>query len=668
MSDDYSADTQTTGTVTVGGSATGTIETSRDVDWFAVRFVAGRTYVIDMEGADGGGGTLDDTLLFGVFDDEGTRVAGKSGTGGEGGDARIVFTASETGTHYIAAKGFRKDDTGTYTVRVREYDADATAAGAADLGGLAGEWVVRRDSVDGGDDAADNWRFTLDETQVVTLRLRQQDADADLYLEDADGTVLHASTRDGTRGEDITAALQAGTYYVRVAAQEAGDNGYLFRARAEDPAPAVPEPPVQPAAQQPEPPAQPATQRQTIQRQSVDPDATRGGANDLGWLWSGRLVTYERFQKGTVDGGNDATDYYRFATKDRQKVTLKLDRQDADADLFLEDSEGNVLASSTKDGTRKEAVDETLEAGTYYVRVAAQETGQNSYRLKLINQQVDELDDFSADKSTTGRVTVGGSAATGEIDNPGDRDWFRVELKAGKHYRIDMKGSSTGDGTLYNAALTLYDSEGTLQQARSFPPHGHAFDTVGANGVQFYTPQETGTYYVSAWSNGPGELGTYKLSVQEVEEAPKEDDFGSDTTSAGTIAVGGTVQGNIQYVGDSDWFRVSLEADKTYEVSRSGRAEIYPAGTSPTEKGTLANSRIRGAIYDDEGALIEGTAFSRTHIGAHGTIHWPGRGLNKDWMRFTPDEDGTYYVSVTAEGWFAAQGTYTLSVDEVDAM
>ena len=128
------------------------------------------------------------------------------------------------------------------------------------------------------------------------------------------------------------------------------------------------------------------------------------------------------------------------------------------------------------------------------------------------------------------------------------------------------------------------------------------------------------------------------------------------------------MQGNIQYVGDSDWFRVSLEADKTYEVSRSGRAEIYPAGTSPTEKGTLANSKIRGAIYDDEGALIEGTAFSRTHIGAGGTIHWPGRGLNKDWMRFTPDEDGTYYVSVTAEGWFAAQGTYTLSVDEVDAM
>ena len=254
MPDDYAASTATTGAVTVGGSATGNIEASRDVDWFAVALVAGRTYVIDLEGAAAGGGTLTDTLLFGVFDDEGSRLSRKSRDGGEGGDARIVFTATETGTHYIAAKGARKDDAGTYTVRVSErdpapvvlqqqtvptnVDADATTDGAADLGGLAGERLARRDSVDGGDDAVDYYRFTLSETQVVTLRLRQQDANADLYLEDGDGTVLHSSTRDGTRGENITAALQAGTYYVRVAAQEAGDNDYLLRARAEDPVPA----------------------------------------------------------------------------------------------------------------------------------------------------------------------------------------------------------------------------------------------------------------------------------------------------------------------------------------------------------------------------------------------------------------------------------------------
>ena len=41
MSDDHSADIHTAGSVDVGGSATGDIETRKDFDWFAVAFVAG---------------------------------------------------------------------------------------------------------------------------------------------------------------------------------------------------------------------------------------------------------------------------------------------------------------------------------------------------------------------------------------------------------------------------------------------------------------------------------------------------------------------------------------------------------------------------------------------------------------------------------------------------
>ena len=75
MSDDYSADTRTTGAVKVGSSTTGTIETRRDVDWFAVELTGGRTYVIDLEGANSSGGTLGNTVLRGVYDKDGKRVA-----------------------------------------------------------------------------------------------------------------------------------------------------------------------------------------------------------------------------------------------------------------------------------------------------------------------------------------------------------------------------------------------------------------------------------------------------------------------------------------------------------------------------------------------------------------------------------------------------------------
>ena len=56
-------------------------------------------------------------------------------------------------------------------------------------------------------------------------------------------------------------------------------------------------------------------------------------------------------------------------------------------------------------------------------------------------------EDFSRNSSTSGRVAVG-DTATGRIGSSGDRDWFAVELVAGRTYVIDLRGSPTGDGTL----------------------------------------------------------------------------------------------------------------------------------------------------------------------------------------------------------------------------
>ena len=133
MSDDYTKDTSTTGAVAVGGTATGEIETGNDFDWFAVELVAGQTYVIDLEGADSGGGTLDSTVLRGIYDSQGTRIAGtQTNDGGDGDDARLTFTATESGTHYIAARGYG-NETGTYTVRVTESVTDDAREGASTI-------------------------------------------------------------------------------------------------------------------------------------------------------------------------------------------------------------------------------------------------------------------------------------------------------------------------------------------------------------------------------------------------------------------------------------------------------------------------------------------------------------------------------------------------------
>ena len=104
MPDDYSADRFTTGTVAVGDTATGNIGSNGDGDWFAVELVAGRTYVIDLRGSPTDDGTLSDPYLRGVYDADGNLIPRTTNDdGGEGYNSRVTFTATESGTHYIAA-------------------------------------------------------------------------------------------------------------------------------------------------------------------------------------------------------------------------------------------------------------------------------------------------------------------------------------------------------------------------------------------------------------------------------------------------------------------------------------------------------------------------------------------------------------------------------------
>ena len=82
-------------------------------------------------------------------------------------------------------------------------------------------------------DRIDYFDFNLSERKEVRLRLKGQEYDADLYLEDPDGNVIHKSENAGAGNESINAILDptaAGEYYyVRVEAKEDGRNDYKFR-------------------------------------------------------------------------------------------------------------------------------------------------------------------------------------------------------------------------------------------------------------------------------------------------------------------------------------------------------------------------------------------------------------------------------------------------------
>jgi hypothetical protein len=114
-------------------------------------------------------------------------------------------------------------------------------------------------------------------------------------------------------------------------------------------------------------------------------------------------------------------------------------------------------------------------------------------------------DDFAGDTSTTGQVSVGGSA-TGNLEAGGDRDWFRVQLTAGVAYTIDLQGAATGTGTLNDPFLRLYDGAGGFLDQDDDSGDG-------LNSRLAFTPGTTGTYFVSAGDFGDNDPGTYRVSV-----------------------------------------------------------------------------------------------------------------------------------------------------------
>ena len=117
--EDFSTDPSTSGRVAVGDTATGRIGSSGDRDWFAVELVAGRTYVIDLRGSPTDDGTLRDPFLRGIYDADGTRISNTTDDdGGQGYNSQLTFTATESGTHYIAAGAY--SGRGTYEVEVTD--------------------------------------------------------------------------------------------------------------------------------------------------------------------------------------------------------------------------------------------------------------------------------------------------------------------------------------------------------------------------------------------------------------------------------------------------------------------------------------------------------------------------------------------------------------------
>ena len=572
---DCPATTATTCRVDVGASATGNIG-SNDIDWFRVDLETGKKYQFDLEGADTGRGTLGDPNLS-LFDGSGIYI-GVDDDSGTGLNSQIVYTATETGAHYLRATR-TLTGTGTYTLSVRDVTpppddcTDNTATTCeVDVGGSAMGNIDSETDVDWFRiDLVSDTRYQFDLEGDDTTRGNL--GDPYLQLANSLGNVLGGTqNRDSGVGDNARviwtpanignelvylivegAANTTGTYTLSVIVLGANGNS-----EADTDCP---------------------TGTTTTCQVEVGASATGNVSTDIDGDWFKAVLeadkTYQIDLEGTAGGGG----------------TLP------DPELYnIRDSSGDAIADTNNDDVGGEdgildsrVIFTPTTAGTYYLEASSATGEHGTYTLSV--REVAPPDDLPVDDcprntTTTCEVEVGGSVM-GTIGNDLDTDWFRVELKAGRTYRIDMKGAIlVAPGTLLDRELTLRLPQINTIRGRN---GGQLVNTFGRDEssahhlfrVTFHA-HDDGAHYIAA-SGESFEKGGYKLRVIDI---TRDDD-------ATPVAV--TVQfGAASYTATEGGTAATVTVNLSADPGRSVTIPVTAAGADGAGSGdyTLSDTSV----------------------------------------------------------------------------
>ncbi|MGI8502613.1 MAG: pre-peptidase C-terminal domain-containing protein, partial [Hassallia sp.] len=237
-----------------------------------------------------------------------------------------------------------------------------------------------RDRVDNLD-LNDFYSFNLSSRSSFHLQLDGLKADADVELiRDANnngqfdqGEVLTASTHSGKQAESINQILDAGTYYLRVYPDGNAKTNYKLSVSAT---------PIDNASSQiistSAIPIDNAGSQ--IISTSATPIDNAGNSRK-----SARAIAVDSKSSIYTDwvGRADNDDYYSFNLSTTSDFNLTLNGLTADADVQLQNVNGDIIAKSLNVGIKNESITRTLDTGTYYVRVYSYNGSETFYNLSL---------------------------------------------------------------------------------------------------------------------------------------------------------------------------------------------------------------------------------------------------------------------------------------------
>lgn len=605
---DVPGNLSTTATVAVNGFVNGDIGGPTDIDWYGVSLVAGSSYVIKMQGAQSGNGTLADPMIASIYNAAGTIVANTFSDDSNGNEPSLIFRPSSSGTYYIAADGYA-GYTGSYQLSVTSIPGDVgqTTATATNV-------ALNTPTLVTIDDASDTDWYAVALVGGATYGIRLQGEATQrgtIYdpvlvgVYDNTGTLLPNTWVDDARGL-LNAMLSftpatSGTYYV------AADGYDRFTGTVEL---AV-----------------------TIDN-IVDTNST------IGSLTVGGQV------KGTIDSAGDIDRYAMTLAASTTYYIRMLGFNSRNGDLIDPDipqilNSAGVAQTITQITSDSQTIGNDAwvkfttpaVAGTYYVRTGG--NGTDGAFLLTANT------DIPGNNTTTASVSAGGSV-TGMIDEGTDTDWYSVVLSTNTSYVFKMQGFDSGMGTLPDPYINgIRNSAGTVQTGTT----GTTIDNaVGRDSVARLIPGANGTYFINATSAGTTAVGTFVLSVAA--------EPGNSIVTSSSMNVGDAgVIGTIDDTADSDWYAVTLTANTSYLFKMLGN----DSGAGTLDDPLIAAIRNSGGTTQSiQASSIGLDSYAIYAPTASGTYYVDAQGAGTD--------TGTFRLSaITEEGGTVATST-TLAI------
>ncbi len=532
-SDDFPANTTTTGVLSVGASASGVFEAFGDTDWFKISLVAGNHYNFsvlpavtvnhpnwaDIELRDPNGVVVLNPVLH-------YSSAGSF----------LTYLAAVGGDYYLVARNANSLQPGTayqVTAQMVADEAGDTGAGAAAM--AVGQIVSGAFQVDGDTDFY-KLELPTGTTYTVTPQFAANGGPTpSAYIYDPSGYSVGQLVY-GTGSSFSFTTTTAGEYYLALGGTTDKAGAYTVR--------------VDPVVD------------------DYGSSASNAGSLTLGNTVQGKLeVPSDRDWFG-VDLQAGQTYWFTVAVG---TVLFNGTQTPTPVNhVRLYDGNGNSVSELPYAKDPNEVLAYTATAtGRYYLEVAGYATG--SY---TVTAKVGTADDYS-DTGNLTRIAVG-DTIHGQLGIPTDRDSFRVAVKHGQTYLFELMANNASAG----AAPTLSVTDTTTKF--NFELH---FNKTGVTVYKMMTAVNDGDFLLNV-DNG-SDIGTAGYTLK-VSTAPA-DDYSASINTSGVLTPGVPLHGVLDYVGDIDTFKISVQTGVKYAFTLQG---------AESGGGTLAPNSARLALFD----------------------------------------------------------------------